>query len=172
MNIFQVLLENLNLGSITLRYPQRVSIPEHFRGLVQNDPACCVGCGACAYVCAPGAITVSNHGRYYEWVYDPGKCTFCGRCADYCPVDALAMHCDRPPVYLTRNELVQVLRLDYPLCVGCGQPAQPVNARVLQRVFTELSPEILAWSRLCSRCRQEQARLELDRRSSGQTRSL
>jgi formate hydrogenlyase subunit 6/NADH:ubiquinone oxidoreductase subunit I len=172
MNIFQVLLENLNLGPQTLRYPERAATAAGFRGLVQNDPAGCVGCATCAYVCPSAAITVSSHGRSYEWAYDPGKCTFCGRCADYCPVDALSLQNERPPIYRARNELVQVLRLDYPSCPACGEPAQPVNPRVLQRAFTELSPEILAWSRLCPRCRQEQRQPELERMLSGQIRSF
>jgi ferredoxin len=172
MNIFQVLFENLNQGPVTLRYPERAAAAEGFRGLVKNDPTGCIGCGTCAYVCSPGAITVSDHGRGYEWEYDPGKCTFCGRCADYCPVDSLSLQSERPPVYLNRNELVQVLKLDYPLCLVCGQPAQPVNTRVLQRVFAELSPEILAWSRLCPRCRQEHRQPGVERMLSGQIRSF
>ena len=172
MNIFRVIFENLGQGPVTLRYPQRAATAEGFRGLVQNDPARCVGCGVCAYVCSPGAITVSNYEQSYEWAYDPGKCTFCGRCADYCPVEALSLQSERPPLYLNRNELVQVLRLDYPLCPVCGRPAKPVNARVLHRVFDELSPEILAWSRLCPQCRQEQRQPELERMLSGQIRSF
>jgi formate hydrogenlyase subunit 6/NADH:ubiquinone oxidoreductase subunit I len=172
MNIFQVLLENMNGGPITLHYPERASTTEGFRGLVQNDPAGCIGCGTCAYVCSPGAIIVSDHGRSYEWEYDPGKCTFCGRCVDYCPVDSISQQSERPPVYLNRNELVQVLKLDYPLCPVCGQPAQPVNPRVLQRVFAEVSPEILTWSRLCPRCRQNHRQPEMERMLSGQIRSF
>jgi formate hydrogenlyase subunit 6/NADH:ubiquinone oxidoreductase subunit I len=172
MNIFQVMLENLNQGALTLRYPERAAMAEGFRGLVQNDPALCVGCATCAYVCSPGAITVSSYDRSYEWAYDPGKCTFCGRCADYCPVEALSQQSERAPTYLKRDELVQVLRLDYPLCPQCGRPAQPVSARVLQRVFDEISPEVLAWNQLCRLCRQEQRQPELERMLSGQTRSI
>ncbi len=167
MNIFQMLAENWSQGPMTLRYPKRAATAEGFRGMVQNDPTSCVGCGTCAYVCSPGAIAVHDHGRSYEWTYDPGQCTFCGRCADYCPVKALSLQGERPPVYLKRDELVQVLRLDYPLCPVCGKPAQPVNTRVLQRVFAELSPEILAWSRLCPQCRREQHQPELERMLSG-----
>jgi formate hydrogenlyase subunit 6/NADH:ubiquinone oxidoreductase subunit I len=172
MNIFQVILENLNQAPLTLRYPQRAAAAEGFRGLVQNDPARCIGCGTCAYVCSSGAVTVTSEDKFYEWAYDPGKCTFCGRCVDYCPVDALAQQNERPPLYLKRDELVQALRLDYPLCPLCGLPAQPVNAQVLLRAFGELSPEILAWSRLCPHCRQEQRQPELERMLSGQIRSF
>src|SRR5512146_1799800 len=125
MNIFQIMFENLNQGPVTLRYPERAAVAEGFRGMVQNDSTCCIGCATCAYVCSPGAITVSDCGRSYEWAYDPGKCTFCERCVQYCPVDALGLQNQRPPIYQDRSELVQVLRLDYPLCPVCGQPAQP-----------------------------------------------
>ncbi len=48
MNIVQLLLENFNHKAVTLRYPDRVSAAAGYRGLVQNDPALCIGCATCA----------------------------------------------------------------------------------------------------------------------------
>jgi ferredoxin len=154
MDILRHIAENLRGGPVTLRFPERVEPPEGFRGLVELDAQRCVGCATCAYVCPSQAIVVTHFAAAYEWAYDAGRCTFCGRCADVCPSQALSMQRERPPVYVERDTLRQVYMLDYPRCAECGQPAPPVNEIVLQRAFPEVSDEIRAWSRLCTRCRQ------------------
>jgi len=159
MNMLQVLLENFSRGPVTVRFPERPAAPQGLRGLVINNAARCVGCGACAYVCTSGAITLQEDPRSYRWSYDPGACTFCGRCVDYCPVQALSQEAQRPPVYTLQGELSQVVEQDFPPCPSCGAPARPASARVLQRVFDEVSPEVERWSRLCLNCRQAQARV-------------
>ncbi len=156
MNILQMILENMREGPVTLPFPERVIPAEGLRGLVQNDLERCIGCGTCAYVCSPSAITVSDHGKGYEWSYDPGRCTFCGRCAEYCPMGALSMEAERPPVYLERKELVQVLEKDYPLCRECGQPVHALPEETLTHLYGDPLPEAIAETRgLCERCRQK-----------------
>jgi formate hydrogenlyase subunit 6/NADH:ubiquinone oxidoreductase subunit I len=161
MNIFQVIAGNLQRDPITLRFPERVAPPEGFRGRVQLDPERCVGCATCVYVCTSSAVSVADYPKeklristHYEWVYDPGRCTFCGRCVDFCPSQALTMEAERPPIYTQPGALRQVHRLAYPVCPECGQPAHPVNDRVLARAFDEITDEVREWSRLCERCRQ------------------
>jgi formate hydrogenlyase subunit 6/NADH:ubiquinone oxidoreductase subunit I len=161
MNIFQVIAGNLQRGPVTLRFPQRVALPEDFRGLVQLDPERCVGCATCAYVCTSSAIRVADYppgglraATHYEWAYDPGRCTFCGRCADFCPSRALTLEAERPPIYIQPEALRQVHRLAFPLCSECGQPAHPINDVILSRAFEEITDEVRTWSRLCERCRQ------------------
>ena len=46
----------------------------------------CVGCGACADVCAEGAVSMGS-GRRIIWE----KCTACGVCARECPAEALRL---------------------------------------------------------------------------------
>jgi len=162
MNMLQMLLGNFSHEPLTLRFPARPSLPQGLRGLVNNDSRRCVGCGTCAYVCTSGAVAVQEDARSYRWTYDPGACTFCGRCVDYCPVQALSQEEERPPVYTVQGELNQVVEQDYPPCPSCGVPARPVTARVLQRAFLEISPEVERWSRLCHNCRQAQARVFYD----------
>jgi formate hydrogenlyase subunit 6/NADH:ubiquinone oxidoreductase subunit I len=154
MNIINVITSNLKDGPVTLRFPERVTPPVNFRGLVQLDPERCVGCTTCAYVCSSDAVAVTNQKTHYEWTYDPGRCTFCGRCVDFCPSQALTMEAERPPIYIQPEALLQAHRLAYPRCPECGQPAHPVNDVVLNRAFDEITDEVRTWSRLCERCRR------------------
>lgn len=154
MNIFQTMTENLKHVPITLRFPQRLTSPVNFRGLVQFHPDGCVGCATCAYVCASKAIRVTATVARYEWAYDPGQCTFCGRCLEVCPGHALTMAAEPPPAYTQSGALRQRHSLAYQRCPECGQPAQPVNDMILARAFDEITAEVRAWSRLCEHCRQ------------------
>ena len=50
------------------------------------DKEKCVGCGACANICAHGAPNLTNEGvMFVDWT----KCAGCGRCLDVCPVKAI-----------------------------------------------------------------------------------
>ena len=45
MSIIRLLFNNLQGGSITLPYPERPPIQSDYRGMVQNAPEQCTGCG-------------------------------------------------------------------------------------------------------------------------------
>jgi len=154
MNILDILLGNLRRGALTLRFPARVEPPAYFRGLVQLEAERCIGCATCAYACASRALRVTSNATGYEWTYDPGQCTFCARCADVCPMHALTLQAERPPLYRQAHALSTSVRLSYPLCPECGQPAQPIDDMILARVFEVRTDEVRAWSRLCAQCRQ------------------
>jgi ech hydrogenase subunit F len=111
MNIVNVILGNLQGGSVTLRFPEQPPIEVAFRGLVENNPDVCIGCGQCAYPCTTGAITVKRVDDGFEWNYEPGKCTFCSRCLDRCPTHSLTMQAVRPPSYSTAGELNKTLKI-------------------------------------------------------------
>ena len=106
-SITRLLMRNLRDGSITLPYPERQPIQSHFRGMVQNVPEECTGCGVCAYVCTSSAITVQRALDGFRWSYDPGQCTFCARCTQCCPKKSLTMQDARPPVYQEHGALRQ-----------------------------------------------------------------
>jgi len=106
-SIVRLLLNNLHEGSITLPYPERPPINGHYRGMVQNHPEECTGCGLCAYVCTSSAIKVQRVLDGFQWSYDPGQCTFCARCVQRCPKHSLEMEGTRPPVYEVHGELKQ-----------------------------------------------------------------
>lgn len=167
MGILHLIGANVLANPVTLRYPQRVPTPEHFRGLVQIDPPHCVGCATCAYVCVSRAITVDQHLRDFVWKYNPAKCTFCGRCVEVCPTQALTMQSERPPINHHPQELLIAHQIDYPLCEECGKPVRVANERILMRAFDEISEQIRQRIRLCERCRQRHEKetlLELARK--------
>lgn len=112
MNILRLILKNLRHGSLSYKLPHTHECTSNrYRGLVQNDAARCVGCGACAYVCPTAAIVVKRQGDNYSWSYDPGKCTFCSRCIDRCRLKTLTIDSILPPIYSAPGELAQVLNM-------------------------------------------------------------
>ena len=154
MNIFSILLKNLRMGPITLRFPEEVPHPEGFHGPVKIQTEKCICCGMCAYVCVSGAVRVVEHENNCEWAYSPGLCTFCGQCVAICPVEALCMEDRSAPSYFRTEALDEMHRVPYPLCPACGRPTPPVREAILARAFKEVTPEVLARSLLCQRCRQ------------------
>jgi formate hydrogenlyase subunit 6/NADH:ubiquinone oxidoreductase subunit I len=107
MNVWELLMDNLRRGTVTLRFPTRPPICNTYRGLVHINTEPCKCCGICATVCTSAAITMKKGDGKYEWNYDPGQCTFCGRCVDSCALKLLTMESSRPPVYETSGELKQ-----------------------------------------------------------------
>lgn len=129
MNIVDVLLGNLSGGTVTLRFPEQPPIEIAFRGLVENNPDVCIGCGQCAYPCTTGAITVKKAGEGFEWSYTPGLCTFCSRCVDRCPTKCLTMQQVRPPSYTTAGQLNKKLQITKkkPAAKPAAIPAAPAK---------------------------------------------
>jgi len=154
MNIFSVLLKNFGLGPTTLRLPDEVPYPKGFHGPVKIQTEKCICCGMCAYVCVSAAVRVLQHNDNCEWAYSPGLCTFCGQCVAICPVEALHMEGSSAPSYFQTEELDEVHRIPYPTCPECGRPTPPVYEAILARAFKEVTPEVLARTLLCQRCRQ------------------
>lgn len=112
MNIFRLIIENLRAGTVSFRLPHvHECTSDQYRGLIENDPARCVGCGSCAYVCPTGAIEVTRGTETYTWAYDPGKCTFCARCIDRCRPKTLTQESKLPPLYNTQGALKVVLEM-------------------------------------------------------------
>ena len=105
MNVVTLLMENLQHGASTFRFPECPPTCARYRGLVEFDPLKCDGCGMCAFVCTSAAIKGRRRKDTYEWSYDAAQCTFCGRCVDVCAPRNLHMQSTRPPVYTTSGAL-------------------------------------------------------------------
>jgi hydrogenase-4 component H len=161
VNVIRLLLDHLKKGPVTLRLPEHVPTGPGYRGLVTMEGSGCLGCGVCAYVCAPGAIEIRRKPLSYDWAYEPGKCTFCARCVLDCPVHVLAMTPASPPPYGRPRELYTVVTLLYPACAQCGQPAMPANDILFNRAFGPDADAIRKWSGLCADCRRKARATEL-----------
>jgi ech hydrogenase subunit F len=129
MSIVRLLLQNLREGSITLPFPERPPIQGAYRGMVQNAPEECIGCGLCAYVCTSSAIRVQRTLEGFQWTYDPGQCTFCSRCVQRCPKHSLKMQGSRPPVYLRQGELKQSVNIKKKKPVAAASKPESAGAQ-------------------------------------------
>lgn len=68
-------------GELDINPP--VEIPDGFRGKLDYDKDCCIGCQLCVKVCPSEALVFNeekNKVKHYV-----ARCTFCGQCVDICP---------------------------------------------------------------------------------------
>jgi NADH-quinone oxidoreductase subunit F/NADP-reducing hydrogenase subunit HndC len=63
-------------------------MPEKPQNLPEIDKERCISCGACAAICAVGAIT-GDEGK--PEITSPQKCTYCAECEETCPVGAISV---------------------------------------------------------------------------------
>lgn len=154
LRILQVIANNLGRGPATVRLPGSVPSPAGFRGRVILDPARCLACGVCAYVCVSDAISGTNEEKGYAWKYEPGRCTFCARCLDHCTGHALSMDPKPAPVYAKPGELDVLHRVPFPVCRQCGAPTRPLTEELLRRAFDQVEEGVRELLSLCERCRR------------------
>jgi formate hydrogenlyase subunit 6/NADH:ubiquinone oxidoreductase subunit I len=152
--ILAVIAGNVFQSPRTIRLPGSVPCPSEFRGAVMLDPALCLACGICSYVCVSEAITGAEQDKNYIWTYEPGRCTFCARCVDRCPGHALSMSAEPVPVYFKPGDLGILRLVPLPTCPHCGAPSRPVSEALLARAYDEVNQDIRQLARLCERCRQ------------------
>jgi len=73
--------ELIEKGELEINPP--VDIPENFRGKLDYDMECCIGCKLCVRVCPSEALVFKeekNKVKHYV-----SRCTFCGQCVNICP---------------------------------------------------------------------------------------
>ena len=84
----------------------------HSAGKPRVSERRCVGCGACAKVCAHDAITIADK----KASIDHNKCVGCGRCIGICPMDAVRAANDES------NDILNCKIAEYALAVLKDRP--------------------------------------------------
>lgn len=155
MKILNILSQNLKQGSRTKSPAEDVPFPADFRGELHHNPALCTGCGTCAYVCSPGAITFEAGETSITWQYFAGQCTFCGRCVEFCPTDALTFSQNAPSIATQSMQMQTAHTVEYQPCARCGQPVMPMPEAYLSQIYGDSLPDdISARNSLCEKCRR------------------
>ena len=85
---------------------------QHCDGKPTVDRTLCIGCRACARICAHGAPTFSEG----KAEIDHAKCVGCGRCIGVCPKDAIQ------PSWGQQEGLLDRKMAEYALAVVHGRP--------------------------------------------------
>lgn len=119
-------IKALIIGPCTTKFPAKPHKPaERFRGKPIPDEEWCIGCGACAEVCPPHAIELTDDTKTSErkltWRYD--KCIFCGQCEALCTTEK-GVHLSNEEFDLAvfdRSTLCSDLAFDLILCPNCEE---------------------------------------------------
>jgi len=159
----------LRAGRVTLPYPLKpMKAPPRFRGRPTIDGEKCIGCGACAEVCPPRLISVTDAGTMRRISMDYSRCTYCARCQEICPVGSASCTDDFEDATASREDLTVSVELEMVSCSACKTPY--ITKRMLAKMSDEFCPpwmpEKLAppdWFHLCPDCRLEKTGAAIDR---------
>ncbi len=159
----------LRAGRVTLPYPLKpMKAPERFRGRPSIDGSKCIGCGACAEICPPRLITVSDEGTTRRVALNYSRCTYCARCQEICPVGSMTCSEDFETATATREDLAVSVELELALCGECRKAY--TTKRMLAKMVNEFSPPWMPkkldppeWFFLCPDCRLNKTGAAIDR---------
>ena len=159
MGIFGMVWRNVRHAARTRRPDDMPSRPDGFRGMIEHDTPLCTGCGTCAYVCAPRAITLATNGdAAVTWKFSASQCSFCGLCVQYCPTHAITNDGKVPPVTGDRSQLHVAHAVPSRPCAHCGRPTMPLPREVLQQLYNgEVTEAVITEQALCEACRRKVA---------------
>ena len=155
LRIIELIGGNLLSTRATVRLPDRVPPPANFRGEVVLEPAHCVACEMCAYVCVSNAITGSQQQESFAWAFEPSQCTFCARCVERCPGQALSMTPDTMKTYTRRGELRVEHLVEFPRCPECGCIVRPAAERLARMAFDHIAEDARRLLTMCERCKRK-----------------
>ena len=112
--------------AFTTKFPAEPFEPQAaFRGRPRYHAEDCIGCGACAQVCPPKCIEVTD-----DLESDPPRrtlvqhfdaCIMCGQCERYCPTQAgIRMSTDWDTAGFAPEDFEERVEKDLVLCEVCG----------------------------------------------------
>ena len=117
----------------TTRFPDEAIEPvETFRGRPRFDEAGCIGCGACAEVCPPKCIDVTDdldpERPRRQLVQHLDACIWCGQCERYCPTgQGIKLTTEYDCVGFSPEDFEERVEKDLLLCELCGAVLAPVD---------------------------------------------
>ncbi len=167
----------LKAGRVTLEYPFASGNEGHlggpaFRGRPAIDGEKCIGCGACAQVCPPRLISVTDRNGERMLELDYSRCTYCGRCEDVCPTGAACLSREFELATDSREDMKVRIWLSLAKCDACGTPF--TTCRMIEKLEKEFVPEWMnkkieppKWLRLCPDCRQSKTGIDFDLQGGG-----
>lgn len=141
------------IGTVTIKYPyDKPLVTESYRGVIDIDPAKCVGCGACTKICPPKALSLVIEDKTIVLRYFIGRCIFCGMCVDICPEKAIRITKEFELASDEICELYNDIEHELYTCRKCG--AKFASVKLLNKIksMVEVLPEeVLS---LCPNCRR------------------
>lgn len=114
----------LIFGPYTAKFPAAPPvIPDAFRGFPRFDEKVCVGCGACANVCPPGAIEMVDDKDAAQRTVTVfiDRCILCGTCEANClTVTGIAQSKEYDLATTDRSSLQEKVEKELIICEACG----------------------------------------------------